>query len=240
MAGGWALVTGAGRGIGAAVAARLAQEGFRVVVTARDGAAAERVARGLEGHGHRGRAVDVTSPDSVRAVVEEIEADRSRGLDVVVNNAAAYVDWAETASAADLDQACAVLEVNLFGVWRVAQETIPLLLQSDRPRLVNVASGAGSHGDPDFGLTRRAGRAASYGISKSAVLALTSTLAAELADTPVMVNAVCPGLTATFDGAEQMGARPIEEGAGSVLWAVLLPDDGPRGGFFRDGVAVPW
>ena len=55
-----------------------------------------------------------------------------------------------------------------------------------------------------------------------------------------MGNAVCPGLTATFDGAEQMGARPIEEGAAACSGPCLLPDDGPRGGFFRDGVAVPW
>jgi NAD(P)-dependent dehydrogenase (short-subunit alcohol dehydrogenase family) len=103
-----------------------------------------------------------------------------------------------------------------------------------------VASGAGSHSDQAFGLTRRGGRAASYGISKAALLALTSTLAAELAETEILVNAVCPGLTATFDGAEQMGARPVEAGAASIVWAVLVPDDGPRGGFFRDGEPVPW
>jgi NAD(P)-dependent dehydrogenase (short-subunit alcohol dehydrogenase family) len=60
---------------------------------------------------------------------------------------------------------------------------------------VNVSSGAGSHGDDQFGLTRRDGAAASYGISKAALNALTSTLAAELAGTRVLVNAVCPGLT---------------------------------------------
>ncbi len=91
-----------------------------------------------------------------------------------------------------------------------------------------------------FGLTRRGGAAASYGISKAALNALTATLAAELADTPILVNAVCPGLTATWPGAEQMGARPVGEGATSVLWAATLPDDGPRGGFFRDGEPLGW
>ena len=91
-----------------------------------------------------------------------------------------------------------------------------------------------------FGLTRRGGAAASYGISKAALNALTATLAAELADTPILVNAVCPGLTATWPGAEQMGARPLAEGAASVLWAATLPDDGPRGGFFRDGEPLGW
>ncbi len=70
--------------------------------------------------------------------------------------------------------------------------------------------------------------------------ALTSTLAAELAGTPILVNSVCPGLTATWPGAERMGARPIADGAASVVWAATLPDDGPSGGFFRDGQPLPW
>ena len=70
---------------------------------------------------------------------------------------------------------------------------------------MNVSSGAGSHRDDQFGLAKRGGTAASYGISKAALNALTSTLAAELADTPILVNAVCPGLTATWPGAEAMG-----------------------------------
>ena len=84
------------------------------------------------------------------------------------------------------------------------------------------------------------GAAATYGISKAAVNALTATLAAELADTPILVNAVCPGLTATWQGAEQMGARPVADGAAAVVWAATLPDDGPRGGFFRDGAPLGW
>ena len=103
-----------------------------------------------------------------------------------------------------------------------------------------VSSGGGSHADDQFGLTRRGGAAASYGISKAALNALTSTLAAELAGTPILVNAVCPGLTATWPGAEQMGARPVAEGAASVTWAATLPDDGPRGGLFRDGEPLGW
>jgi NAD(P)-dependent dehydrogenase (short-subunit alcohol dehydrogenase family) len=66
------------------------------------------------------------------------------------------------------------------------------------------------------------------------------TFAAELATTGVLVNAVCPGLTATYPGAEAMGARPVTDGAASVVWAVTLPDSGPTGGFFRDGQPLPW
>ncbi len=234
-----ALVTGASRGIGAEVAAQLARHGHRVVVTARDASAAERVAAALPGDAHRGLALDVTDPDQVLAAAARIEATDGR-LDVLINNAAAYVDWSETAGAADLGAARSVLETNLLGPRLVAKTFLPLLRRSARPRLVNGASGAGSHGDPQFGLTVTGGRAASYGVSKAAVLALTSSLAAELADTAVLVNAVCPGLTATYPGAEAMGARPVADGAASVVWAALLPDDGPRGGFFRDGKPVPW
>jgi NAD(P)-dependent dehydrogenase (short-subunit alcohol dehydrogenase family) len=87
---------------------------------------------------------------------------------------------------------------------------------------------------------RRGGAAASYGISKAALNALTSTLAAELGPGPILINSVCPGLTATWTGAEQMGARPVAQGAASILWAATLPDDGPTGGFFRDGHPLRW
>ena len=65
-------------------------------------------------------------------------------------------------------------------------------------------------------------------------------MATELADTPILVNAVCPGLTATWPGAEQTGARPVAESATGVVWAATLLDDGPRGGFFRDCRPLPW
>lgn len=84
------------------------------------------------------------------------------------------------------------------------------------------------------------GSVASYGISKAALNALTTKLAAELEGTSILVNAVCPGLTATAPDMEAMGARPVEQGAASVAWAVTLPDDGPTGGSFRDGKPLPW
>jgi NAD(P)-dependent dehydrogenase (short-subunit alcohol dehydrogenase family) len=183
--------------------------------------------------------LDVADKASVVAAAAAFEAQFGR-LDVLVNNAAAYVDWTETAMGADLDEAHRVMEVNLFGPWQVAQAFLPLLQRSEHPRLVNVSSGGGSHADHRFGLTTRHGAAASYGVTKAALNALTATLAAELAETPVVVNAVCPGLTATWPGAEQMGARPVVASAQSVIWAVMLPDDGPRGGFFRDGQPLGW
>ncbi|GIJ71580.1 SDR family NAD(P)-dependent oxidoreductase [Virgisporangium ochraceum] len=156
--------------------------------------------------------LDLTDPAGVGAAADALAATPDR-LDVLVNNAAAFVDWTETATNADLDAARRVMETNLFGTWRLTQALLPLLRRSPAPRVVNVSSGGGSHGDKSFGLTARGGMAASYGISKAALNALTATLATELADTTILVNAVCPGLTATWPGAESMGARPVADSA---------------------------
>jgi len=232
---GTALVTGATRGIGAAVAALLAGDGYRVVVTGRDPEAARQVAAGLPGRGHRGVALDVDDPEAIEDVLASLD-----GLDVLICNAAASPDWTESVLDADLWAVREAMETNLYGPWLLAQAAVPLLLRSSRPQLVMVAGGAGSHGDPVFGLGRRGGLAPGHGISRAALLALTSALAADLAGTPVLVNAVCPGLTATFDGTGEPGARPVATAASSVMWAVRIDDDGPRGGFFRDGEPVPW
>ena len=235
------LVTGAAAGIGQEVARQLAERGATVLVSARTPEKARAAAERIATAGVRALDVglDVADDASVRAAAGSLECEPGR-LDVLINNAAAYVDWSETASGADLDAVDAVLRTNLLGAWRVTQALLPLLRRSEHPRIVNVSSGAGSHGDQQFGLARRGGAAATYGISKAALNALTSTLASELAGTSILVNSVCPGLTATWPGAEQMGARPVADGAASVCWAATLPDDGPSGGFFRDGRPLPW
>ena len=236
------LVSGSSGGLGRAVAARLAGAGATVLITSRDPVRACATAGELAGAGNV-RALpdglDVADADSVDAAARAV-ADLAERLDVLVNNAAAYVDWAETATGADLAASRAVMDANLYGAWRMVQAFLPLLRRSEHPRIVNVASGAGSHGDKQYGLTARHGTAASYGISKAAVLALTATLAAEFDGTPVIVNAVDPDLTATWPGAEAMGARPIAESVPGIVWAATLPDGGPRGGFFRDGRPHPW
>ena len=236
------LITGATRGLGTEVARQLAQRGAAVLVSGRDVAKAEATAEQLGAEGDVRAlpvALDVTDAASVAAAAAALHQEPGR-LDVLINNAAAYVDWGERATGADLEASQRVMAANLYGPWRMTQALLPLLRQSAHPRIVNVSSGAGSHGDEQFGLTRRGGAAASYGISKAAQNALTSTLAAELSDTPILVNAACPGLTATWPGAEQVGARPIADGAASIAWAATIPDDGPSGGLFRDGRPLAW
>jgi NAD(P)-dependent dehydrogenase (short-subunit alcohol dehydrogenase family) len=235
-----ALVTGAARGIGLEVCRQLAERGWTVVLTARDVGRAREAAAGLAGLEGKvlARALDVADDSSPRALAADLGWALGR-IDVLVNNAAEAADWSETAGTADLREAHAVMEANLFGPWRTTQALLPLLRRSRRGRIVNVSSGAGSHGDPLFGLA--VGPAmTSYAVSKAALNALTVKLALELREDGILVNAVCPGLTATAPGMEAMGARPVAEGAASVAWAATLPANGPTGGFFRDGRTLAW
>jgi NAD(P)-dependent dehydrogenase (short-subunit alcohol dehydrogenase family) len=148
-----------------------------------------------------------------------------------VNNAAIDYDTWQTGVDADLDVVHEALETNLFGAWRTAQACLPLLRRSRHGRIVNVSSGGGA-------LTSMGAGTPAYSVSKAALNALTRILAAELRRDGILVNAVCPGWVATDMGGP--GGRPVEAGAASVMWAVLLPDDGPTGGFFRDGRRLDW
>ncbi|HEU4324989.1 MAG TPA: SDR family NAD(P)-dependent oxidoreductase [Roseiflexaceae bacterium] len=238
-----ALVTGVGRteGIGFAVCQLLAQRGLTVLLTARDEAKAAGVAQPLADAGLdvRPYALDITDDASVAQLADAIDRTFGR-LDVLVNNAAVMAPWGELPSSADLGSVQQTLAANLLGPWRVTQALLPLIRRSPRGRIVNVSSGAGSHDDPQFGLTTGGGSVASYGVSKAALNALTAKFAAELAGSGILVNAVCPGFTATAPGMEAMGARPAAESAAGIVWAALLPDGGPSGGFFRDGQPLPW
>jgi NAD(P)-dependent dehydrogenase (short-subunit alcohol dehydrogenase family) len=237
------LITGVSRaeGIGFEVARQLGARGMTVVLTARKPGAADNLADRLRNDGIDTRALslDVTAPDSIATAAAQIDAEFGR-LDVLINNAAGVGNYGETASNADLGTAQGVIDATLFGAWRTMQVFLPLLSKSGSARIVNVSSGAGSHGDPYFGLESGNSMGASYGIAKAALNALTALQANELKARRILVNAVCPGFTATFPGGEAMSARPVSEGAAGIVWAAMLPADGPTGGFFRDGKPLPW
>ena len=78
-----------------------------------------------------------------------------------------------------------------------------------------------------------------YRLSKAALNAVTCILADELKDTAIKVNSICPGWVRTDMGGPD-GTLSVEQGARGILWAATLPDDGPSGGFFRDGESIPW
>lgn len=237
-----ALVTGASHGIGLEVARQLAQHGMTVILTARSAATGEAAAKQLIGEGLEVlfKQLDVSSDESVHQLVSEVEQQFGR-LDVLVNNAATNFDYEVQVLSADLDQARATFETNLFGTWRMSKTFLPLLQQSHHARIVNVGSGAGSFDAPEGLLANRVANLPAYSISKLALSGLTLKLAAALQGTNILVNSVCPGTTASYPGMETIpGARPVQQGAASIIWAATLPDDGPTGGFFRDGQPLPW
>lgn len=222
-----AVVTGANRGVGREVCRQLAGRGYEVVLGARDQRKGKRAAAELGVHSCQ---LDVADEQSVAAAARWVE-DRLGRCDVVINNAGILYDTWAYASSADYDQVRAALETNLLGAWRTTLAFLPLLRRSPHPRVVNVSSESGS-------LTGMSGGTPAYAISKAALNALTRILAAELRAERILVNAVCPGWTATDMGGR--GGRPVADGAASLLWAAVLPDDGPTGGFFRDGRPLPW
>jgi NAD(P)-dependent dehydrogenase (short-subunit alcohol dehydrogenase family) len=228
-----AVVTGANRGIGREVARQLAARGDQVVLGSRDPAKGEAAAAALARDGVTvlPRHLDVTDPATLERLAEEL-ADRDGRLDVLVNNAAILYDTWQRAADADLGVVRRAFETNLLGAWRAVQAFLPLLRASGHGRVVNVSSEAGSLAG------MASGWAPAYSASKAALNALTRMLAADLRRDRILVNAVCPGWVATDMGGP--GGRPVADGAASVLWAADLPDDGPTGGFFRDGHPLPW
>jgi len=225
-----AVVTGANRGIGLAVVRALAAAGDTVVLGSRDVAAGQRATPASAAGEVLVRRLDVTEPATLTALADELGARFGR-VDVLVNNAAIHYDTWQSATDADLHIVREALETNLLGAWQTTQALLPLLRASGHGRIVNVSSEGGS-------LASMGGGIPAYRASKAALNALTRMLAAELRADGVLVNSVCPGWVATDMGGP--GGRPVEEGAASVLWAVDLPDDGPTGGFFRDGRPVPF
>lgn len=229
-----AVVTGANRGIGLEVVRQLAAAGDTIVLGTRDLAAGERAAASVPASAAGGRVLvrrlDVTDQASLDAIAEELAADQGR-VDVIVNNAAIHYDTWQQAAGADLGVVAEALDTNLIGAWRTVNSLLPLVRASAHGRIVNVSSEAGS-------LASMGGGTPAYGASKAALNALTRMLASELRPDGILVNSVCPGWVATDMGGP--GGRPVEAGAASVMWAIDLPDDGPTGGFFRDGAPVPF
>ncbi|WP_016699697.1 SDR family oxidoreductase [Actinoalloteichus spitiensis] len=233
-----ALVTGANKGIGFAIAQGLGAIGFTIALGARDGARRQEAVERLDAAGITafGVPLDVTSDESVAAAASALE-QRAGRLDVLVNNAgiAGRADGGrQDPTTLDLDVLRTVLDTNVFGVVRVTNAMLPLLHRADSPRIVNVSSTMGS-----LALGAGGPLMAAYAPSKSLLNSMTAQYARRLADTPIIVNACCPGFVAT-DFTGYNAPRAPEQGAAIAIRLATLPDDGPRGGFFDDEGVIPW
>jgi NAD(P)-dependent dehydrogenase (short-subunit alcohol dehydrogenase family) len=230
---GVALVSGANRGIGREVARQLAERNYEVILSARDqakaSAAADELSRETGGKVTALR-LDVADPGSIAQAAEQVRRDPG-SLDVLVNNAGIGSDFGVAGVDPDFEKVQAALDTNFFGAYRLTIALLPLLRESEHSRIVNVSSGMG-------GVTEMGGWSPGYRVSKAALNAMTRILSTELKGEGILVNSACPGFVNTDMGGPMGAKKPVEDGAGGIVWLATLPDDGPSGGFFRDGEPI--
>jgi NAD(P)-dependent dehydrogenase (short-subunit alcohol dehydrogenase family) len=241
-----ALVTGAGRGIGAASASRLARSCGHVILTAREPANLEDAVDRLNREGHSASALqlDVTDEHSVQRAADEV-ASSYEHLDVLVNNAGILPEATniEPSEAVDLTMFRSTFETIVFGAVAVLEAFLPLLRKSDAARIVNLSSTMGSLSDqtnpesPYYSVVVPA-----YQSSKAALNNITIGLAKALADTPIKVTSVCPGWVQTdlAPGNREQAPLTADQAAEVVYRAATLPPHAPSGTFQDANGIVAW
>lgn len=235
-----ALISGANKGIGYEIARGLGAKTIKVLVGARDearglGAVAKLTAEGADAHFVQ---LDVTDLASIECAAQWIEKEFGR-LDILINNAG-IAEWDTKPSTVDLAKVREVYETNFFGPVALIQAMLPLLKKSRHGRIVNVSSSLGSltlSSDLDSPFANFL--ALGYCTSKSALNSMTVQFAKELKETPIKVNAICPGYCAT-DINGHSGPRTAAQGAVAAIQYATLGDDGPTGGYFNEEGRVPW
>jgi NAD(P)-dependent dehydrogenase (short-subunit alcohol dehydrogenase family) len=219
-----ALVTGANRGIGAAIADGLVDRGATVYAGTRDRDA-------VDADDRRAIELDVTDVDSIADAVDRVERETGR-LDVLVNNAGVGgPDGAVgDSSVAGIDR---TLDTNLRGPILCARAALDLLLDSGGGRLVNVGSRGGQL---STGIDAVRGV---YGISKVGLNGLTAHLHTAYNDDGLVVNSASPGWVRTGIGGDQAPRAPAE-GADTPLWLARFTTAAPSGGFWHDRERIDW
>jgi NAD(P)-dependent dehydrogenase (short-subunit alcohol dehydrogenase family) len=213
-----AVVTGAGSGIGAATAKRLAAEGAKVVVADLNGPGGEAVAREISDAGGVAKAVqtDVADLAALEAMIQAT-VGAFGGIDVLVNNAA-LLSQADDKDVVNIPDALwqRMYAVNVFAIARACRLAVPLMIQRGGGAILNIASGTAFRGEPIR---------AAYGSSKAAVLGLTRNIAASCARDGIRCNAVSPGLIGSETVLGRPNAQQARVVAGSPLGRMGRPEE---------------
>lgn len=180
-----ALVTGASRGIGAAIADLLAEQGATVYGTATSEKGAEAIGERLAAHGGHGRVLDVTNPEAIDALVDEI-AKASGAISVLVNNAGITRD--QLLMRMKEDDWSAIMDTNLTSVFRTSKAVMRGMMKARKGRIISIASVVGVTGNPGQ---------ANYAAAKAGIIAFSKSLAREIGSRGITVNVVAPGFIDT-------------------------------------------
>jgi len=234
------FITGANKGIGYETARQLGKRGYFVFLGARSEENGREAVRKLREEGIEAEYVriDMADPSAISEAAETI-AGLTPSLDVLINNAGIGAGG-NVPSEQSMKDIRKVYEVNVFGPIQAIQAMLPLLKKAPSGRIVNVSSGLGSltfHSDPShehYGVNPL-----DYNSSKTALNAVTVMFAKEFAGTPIKINAVDPGYTAT-DMNNNSGPRSVEHSAGTVAGLAVIGEDGPSGKFFDENGEIPW
>ncbi|MXY33861.1 MAG: SDR family NAD(P)-dependent oxidoreductase [Boseongicola sp. SB0664_bin_43] len=215
-----ALVTGANRGIGFAIAEGLSASGIEVLLGSRDLDAGRSAAKRI---GSIPIQLDVARPDSISRAVRDVGP-----VDILVNNAGVLGSGGVLDDPGDFTDC---MEVMVRGPFLLMHHLIPHMVSQGYGRVVNVSSGWGA-------FSRGVEGPGGYGVAKAALNALTVSAARTLPNA-VKVNAMCPGWVRTRMGGAGASRSP-EEGAETAIWLATLDEYGPTGGFFRDKHSIDW
>lgn len=238
-----AFITGANRGLGLETARGLGKLGITVILGVRDIARGDTAVQELKREGINAEAIlfDALNPATFQDVYTYL-AGKYGKLDILVNNAGVALGplFGSNASTASQDLLKRTFDVNFFAVIELTQVLLPLIRKSPAGRIVNLSSILGSlgvHRMPDSPIA--SAKELAYNASKTALNAFTVHLAEELKDTNIKVNSAHPGWVKTDMGGAEAPLEVSEGGKTSVQLATL-PADGPSGGFFHLGEALPW
>jgi NAD(P)-dependent dehydrogenase (short-subunit alcohol dehydrogenase family) len=227
-----AVITGANRGMGLATSEKLASLNYHVIMVGRNKIDLEKKGADLKEKGFSVETfeADVSKKTDTDQLVEFMKKTHGK-LDVLVNNAGIFLHESDLFNS---DEATfhKTFDINTLGPMRLMKGLVPLMIRNNYGRVVNVSSGLGS-------FEGAATYCFSYSLSKGALNMLTNLFSQEVKGTNVKINSICPGWVQTEMGGKE-APRTIEQGIFGILWAATLEDDGPSGGFFRDGKKIDW
>ena len=238
-----ALITGGSRGLGYETARQMGRLGYRLFLASRTQLRLDTAAQALRAEGClvNAHAFDIQDAASIQSLVDAVKANDA-SIDVLINCAGVMFEAGDGKGVqSEIGSKASVLRspeknvtdtiaINMIGTWSVTRALAPYLARG--ARIVNVSSSMASLGEMGPGYY-------GYRASKAGINVFTRTLAYEMRPRGILVNSVCPGWVKTTMGGPG-ASREVAEGAAGIVWAATLPPDGPTGGFFRDGQAIPW